>query len=256
MDMPVIRNHFDAALQFKDRLAQAKANIQDVQWYPYDTLSSLWHLDGLLPEWVTAGLVNGLDHRSVLDIGAADGDLGYFFESKGCHVDFLDNDTTNFNRCKGILALSQALESKSKVVIKDVDRGFELERDYDLAIFLGVLYHLRNPMLVLMELAMRVESMVLSTRVATNFPDGSDMASHRCAYFLRAGESNNDNTNYWTFSPAGLEELLKRSGWIVKTKKIVGAAPSNPVDNDADARMFVYCERSPRWSELYQRHNF
>lgn len=256
MDMPVVNNHFEAALRFKERLEGIRKNIKDVSWYPYDILASLWNLDGLLPEWITKGLTQGFDRRRVLDIGAADGDLGYLFESKGCKVDFLDNEQTNYNRCTGIRALSKALKSKSTLILKDVDRGFELRRDYDLAICLGILYHLRNPMLILMELAQRAESMVLSTRIATNFPGGAEMGPYRCAYFLHAGESNNDNTNYWTLSPAGLEELLKRSGWIVKAKKIVGASPSNPVDNDADARMFVYCERTPRWRELYVRHNF
>ena len=98
--------------------------------------------------------------------------------------------------------------------------------------------------------------MVLSTRVATQLPDGTDVAKASLAYFLSCRESNNDPTNFWVFSPLGLSALLKRSGWILKKSIIVGATPSNPVDPDKDARMFAYCERVPNWDDLWRHHDF
>jgi tRNA (mo5U34)-methyltransferase len=55
-------------------------------------------------------------------------------------------------------------------------------------------------------------------------------------------EADDDPTNYWIFSPAGLECLLKRCGWSVKYAHRVGeVGRSNPVDNNPDERMFVFC---------------
>lgn len=66
-------------------------------------------LEPLLPEWISTGLVKGFENRRVLDIGAADGDLGYLFARKGCVVDFLENPQTNYNDCEGIRKLGKLL---------------------------------------------------------------------------------------------------------------------------------------------------
>jgi hypothetical protein len=61
------------------------------------------------------------------------------------------------------------------------------------------------------------------------------------AYLLDHRETNNDPTNQWIFSPAGLERLAKRSGWRIIDRLIVGCTESsNPTDLDKDARMFVF----------------
>jgi hypothetical protein len=143
------------------------------------------------------------------------------------------------------------------VIECDIDWGFELSRDYDLAIFLGMLYHLRNPALALIRLAQRCRRALISTKVATQLPDGRNIADMPIAYLLDKREANGDPTNYWIFSPAGLERLLRRCGWVVKHAHRVGkVGRSNPVDNDADERMFVFCERVSNYADLDKHHDF
>lgn len=244
------------AKEFRQQLQKVKAAENNVNWYPYDILSNVPNLAGVIPDWMANGLISGFENTRVLDIGAADGDLGYLFASRGCRVDFLDNASTNYNHCEGIKALGAALRIEHDLIERDVDRGFTLERDYDIAICLGLLYHLRNPMLILMELAMHARTMVLSTRVATHFKDGAEMSGKASAYLLGCRESNDDPTNYWIMSPDCLRRILKRSGWIVEAERIIGAEKSNPVDQDADARMYAYCERVPNWRDLGKHHEF
>lgn len=239
---------------FRKEMARIKAGHQ-VAWYPYDSLSNIDLMPKYFPEDIVRRFDEGMDWR-MLDIGAGDGDVGFFFESLGCQVDMLDNPATNFNDCQGIATYAKATGSSSQLLIRDIDRAFELEGQYNLALALGLLYHLRNPMTLLLTLAMHAERLALSTRVFRFLPDGTNIEKHPVAYFLRNREANDDPTNYWIFSPLGLEALLARSGWVVKGSLLQGASRSNPVDNQADQRMFVYAERVPNWADLGKHHDF
>ncbi len=175
----------------------------------------------------------------------------------GCDVDFLDNAVTNFNDCEGIRRTAALLGRPQKLIERDIDRGFELDRDYDLAIFLGTLYHLRNPALALVRLAQRCSRALISTRIMSHLPDGRNVEATALAYLLDTREANDDPTNYWIFSPAGLERLLKRCGWRVQhTHRVGEVGRSNPVDNSADERMFVFCERVECYADLDKHHEF
>lgn len=241
---------------FAGRLMAIRAEDESVSWYPFFSMSNVEYLDPILPSSIKEALVDGALDWDVLDVGAADGDLGYFFESRGSRVDFLDNASTNYNGCHGIQALASHLGSESRLIQQDIDRQFTLDKQYDFALALGLLYHLRNPMYFLMTLAEHAERMVLSTRVAKFLPNGEPISEYAIGYLLYARESYNDPTNFWTLSPKGLELMLKRCGWSVKTSRLVGAEVSNPVDDDADQRMFVYCERVENWRDLQVHHDF
>jgi tRNA (mo5U34)-methyltransferase len=244
------------AAEFDRRLKHFKSSDEEISWYPYQSMTNVEHLYSILPQTIVDRLCAGDAGWRVLDVGAADGDLGFFFESRGCDLDFLDNPPTNFNDCDGIRAMQGMLESSSKLIVQDIDRAFTLDESYQFAIALGLLYHLRNPMAFLMTLAERAERMVLSTRVANHLPDGTDVSRASLSYFLRCREANNDPTNYWVFTPLGLETLLRRCGWRVVASKLLGPTVSNPVDEDADQRMFVYCERVENWRDLCKHHDF
>lgn len=234
-------------MSFRDGLKKAKAQRPDVDWYPYNSIANVQHLVELKPH------IN--PPMAVLDVGPADGDLGYFFESLGCSVDFLDNAPTNYNDCKGLKALKAAFDSPATIIEQDVDRMFELPRQYDLAIALGIFYHLRNPMAFLMTLALHSQRMLLSTRVCRRTANGEDIEKQPVAYFLECRESNNDPTNYWIFTPVSLQRILKRSGWKLMSSLSVGEThKSDPIKRDE--RMFVYCERVENWRDLNKHHDF
>jgi tRNA (mo5U34)-methyltransferase len=257
MDGATIDSFESLGLAFKAKLLAIRQADTSVNWYPYDSMTNVQHLGDLVPAAVMSNLLDVRMNWRVLDVGAADGDLGYFFESRGCRIDFVENPATNANGCEGIRATGAALRSHSRLLIQDIDRRtFELPEQYKFAVALGLLYHLRNPMGFLIEMAEHAERMVLSTRVASHLPDGTSINGQSMAYLLFCRESNDDPTNYWTLSPLGLEVMLKRCGWNVVTKKFTGSEISNPVDQDADQRMFVYCERVPNWNELGKHHDF
>jgi SAM-dependent methyltransferase len=234
-------------------MRRVKQSLADpgFEWYPYDTLSALGHLEKLLTGANRSLLEGG---GRVLDMGSQDGELAFFLESLGYQVVAVDHPAYNHNGMRGIRALKTALGSMVEIHELDVDRPFTLPHDsYDLVFFLGILYHLRNPFYVLEELARRTTRCLVSTRVARRFPDGSAMpANVSLAYLLAEEELNQDNSNYFIFSERGLRVMLERAHWEVRDYVSLGDTSwSDPVRLDRDERAFCLLEsRYDRLSNL------
>jgi tRNA (mo5U34)-methyltransferase len=93
---------------------------QDFTWYGYDILSNLWHIEGLLGKQ-HGQLLDAVRGQPLADIGAADGDLAYFFERQGFDVDVLDWPATNWNGLRGARRLHTLLESTIGIHEVDLD---------------------------------------------------------------------------------------------------------------------------------------
>ena len=239
----------DAA--FHQTLARAKSRIGavDFPWYPYDTLANLRHLEQLLGEELGSFLRRMCPSRRILDVGCGDGDLAFYLESLGYDVVAIDHPTHNHNGMQGVRAMRTALGSRIELHEIDLDRQFRLPHDaYDAALFLGVLYHLRNPFFVLEELAKRTSHCLLSTRTARRLPDGSAMPDGvALAYLLQEWELNADDSNYFIFSEPGLRVMLDRTWWNVRQWWQAGNAPgSDPIARDGR----VFCRIESRYGKL------
>jgi SAM-dependent methyltransferase len=71
-----------------------------LDWYPYNSLSSVPHLTTLLGGGHEAVLEAG-KRKGILDLGCGDGDPAFFWESQGYAVtgiDYLGWTVSNFNR--------------------------------------------------------------------------------------------------------------------------------------------------------------
>ena len=101
-------------------------------------------------------------------------------------------------------------------------------------------------------LARQARYAFISTRV-TRFnvaagAEGSQVNSSRIelrdapvAYLVDANETNNDATNFWMFSEAGLRRILQRSGWDILDFMTVGnTKDSDPATAQGDERAFCY----------------
>jgi hypothetical protein len=214
----------------------------DIPWYPYDILGNVSILDGLL-HGVNRDLSMLARDLPVADIGGADGDLAFALEQLGgWEVDLIDTAATNMNGLAGARALRDQLGSKVRIHDIDLDTQFELPRErYGLVFLLGIVYHLQNPFYVLRELSGRTEHCLLSTRVARFAGDErTPIADLPLGYLVGPAETNNDPTNYWMFSPTGLERLVTRSGWSVLERSSIGdTEASDPSSAEHDERMFL-----------------
>jgi tRNA (mo5U34)-methyltransferase len=249
---------------FKQRLQEIKRGIPSIEFYPYDTIGNLWLLDDLL-RGARRDLQSLTEGRPVADVGAADGDLGFYLESLGLDVHLVDNARTNYNGLSGARAVKQALGSSVEIHDLDLDTQFKMpEKEYGLVLFLGILYHLKNPYHVLETLAKTSRHIVLSTRVTQYAPSVEPRAAEPSlmaeivsrvmkrdrrmtrvaglpvAYLVDERECNNDPTNYWVFSPEGLQRIMARCGWeIIDFMTTGNTINSDPASALGDQR--AYC---------------
>ena len=219
-------------------LRRAKAQSgADFEWYRYNTMSNLGPLSSFLtPELETITRENGL-----LDLGCGDGDLSFYFESRGCAVTAVDHPGPNHNGMRGVRLLRRVLNSKIELREADLDSHFpKFERRFGLTFLLGVLYHLKNPFYVLENIARISDYCILSTRIARIFPKiGRVPENTACAYLLDPDELNQDNSNFWIFSEAGLKRLIARSGWRLAGEFSAGdTVNSDATSLDHDERKF------------------
>ena len=231
----------DQAREFAQVLEAKKLEVREAGfWYPYGSMSNFEHLDGVLtdPHRDLAQLVGD---DPVADIGGQDGDCSFFLESLGYEVHLFDNPPTTFNRLQGVRVLKEALGSSVQIHEVDLDSRFELpDQRFGLALFFGILYHLKNPFYALETLAERARYCLLSTKVARYTTGGLPIADVPLAYLVDDYELNNDSTNFWIFTEACLRRLLARSGWEVLDYASFGnTTDSDPVTfPEKDERAF------------------
>ena len=203
---------------FRARLERLKSELrsEEFDWYPYGTFGNLVHLEGLLTG-KHRFLLELAGDDPVLDVGCGDGDLAFWLESLGRQVHALDFPRTNCNRMRGIRTLKAALSSGVEIHEVDLDAHFVLPPvHYGLVLALGVLYHLKNPFYVLETLAPAARYCLLSTVTTSLAPDGrTSLGALPVAYLLDEQEANNDPSNYWVFTQAGLRRLLARTRWQI-----------------------------------------
>lgn len=240
--------HFDRIARgsesFRMRLEAVKTTHPvEFGWYPYDTMGNFGVIASLMVPEVDSLFSGG---KRFADIGAADGALAYYLESFGNSVDIYDYGPTNYNGLRGARCIKERLNSSVQIHEIDLDAQFSLRDEYDFVFFLGILYHLKNPFYILEALAKRVRYMAVSTRVVRHFKAKSpDVSGHAAAYLVGPAETNNDATNYWMFTDAGLKQLFARTGWDVLAYCTIGdKAASNPQDPDHDERAFALLKSS------------
>ena len=236
-----IRDLAARALVFEARLRQLRSQLPtpDPGWYPWDSFGNLSVLDRLLTgrHRYLQPLIGDLP---MLDLGAGDGDLAFFFESLGCRVCAIDNPPTNYNRMAGIEALKRALDSSLRIEPLDLDGPFHLPlRHSGLALCLGILYHLKNPYRVLETLAGHANYCLLSTAITHSAPDHlTEVSSWPVAFLAGRDGLRGDETNYWIFSETGLRTLVDRAGWEVCDWMVAGDENAAPTAAQPDDRVF------------------
>jgi 2-polyprenyl-3-methyl-5-hydroxy-6-metoxy-1,4-benzoquinol methylase len=244
MDITEIK---DKALLYNATLNKKKLSLAPQSfWYRYGTLNNFIHLDKLLTG-SNRHLLDLIGKKTVVDIGSADGDLAFFMESLGLKVDIIDHAHTNYNHLEGAHLLRKDLKSSLEIYDIDLDSQFSLpQKEYGLIFFLGILYHLKNPFYILENLSKHSSYCLISTRVARLSPNKQvNFSTVPVAYLLDSYECNNDPTNFWIFSDAGLRRILQRTGWEICDYITVGnTTDSDPATPQGDERAFCLVKSS------------
>lgn len=158
------------------------------------------------------GIPADLSGKTVLDIGCWDGFFSFECERRGAKRvvaadvwETLGRDAFDFARAE----LDSAVEPVQASVY-DLPEALRGER-FDLVLFLGVLYHLKHPLLAL-EKAARVTApgglAIVETAV-----DAEALMDRPLMAFYPGDELNGDPTNWWTPNVPALASMLGTCGF-------------------------------------------
>lgn len=151
--------------------------------------------------------------RTVLDVGAWDGFFSFEAERRGASrvvaTDFYSWHGPGWGTKAGFELARRGLQSRVEDVDIDVmDLSPERVGTFDVVLFLGVLYHLRHPLLALDRLAsVTRELLILETVI--------DLVGIRrpAAAFYPGRELNDDPTNWWGPNVPAVHGMLRSAGF-------------------------------------------
>lgn len=200
--------------------AQLRAEVERLPW---------WHRIDLGGGIVTPGLVDNvqalshlglperLDGLTVLDVGAWDGFYAFECERRGAArvlaTDWYCWGGPGWGSKRSFELARRALESRVEDLEIDVmDLTQERVGQFDLVLFLGVLYHLQDPLGGLRRVAaLSADRLIVETHV-----DLLDVRGPAMRFYPNA-ELNNDATNWWGPNPACVEAMLGSAGFRAVT---------------------------------------
>jgi 2-polyprenyl-3-methyl-5-hydroxy-6-metoxy-1,4-benzoquinol methylase len=228
----------NAADSFTTKLGHIKSE-NAINWYPYGILHNFHNLKNIF----NAHPLDSLAVGHVYDVGAADGDLAFFLEDLGYQVTCIEKKSSNFNDGSGLELLKQSLDSPVNIEYLDIDASewtiMQNRQEVSLTFFLGIFYHLQNPLQALKNLSKISQYLIFSTRIADT-ANGIDISTMKVAYLLAPDELNNDDTNWWIFTKPALLQAFERTGWdVICTDYIGDLRNSNPVDKNHDQRIYA-----------------
>jgi tRNA (mo5U34)-methyltransferase len=162
-----------------------------------------------------AGFPRRLEGKSVLDIGTCNGAVAFELERRGATrvvgVDIVDPDLYGFTATKELLGSNAEFLQASVYELPSLLDG---ER-FDVVCLLGVLYHLRHPLLALdivRELAR--DAVFIETAVCdAEFPK---LVKHSVARFYRRDELHHDGSNWFAPTTGCLADWCRSAGLEVE----------------------------------------
>jgi tRNA (mo5U34)-methyltransferase len=161
--------------------------------------------------------------QTVLDIGAWDGFFAFECERRGAArvvaADYYSWHGTGWGAKAGFELARQALGSRVEDVDVDVmDLSPDRLGTFDVVLFLGVLYHLRHPLLAIE----RIAAVTRGTLILETVVDLVGLGRPAMAFYP-GRELNADPTNWWGPNPEAVAGMLHTAGF--DDVRIVTPAP-------------------------------
>lgn len=176
-------------------------------------------------EWRRLRVPEPLSGKRVLDVGCSDGFYSFECEKRGADVVAIDDESSLLSGGQnGFEVASAILGSSVQYRRRDVhDLSPEADGQFDLVLFINVLYHLRNPLLALDRIASVVRpggTLVLKTYFQRDLrfwfrgrPYGIDIDRRPKWWFFPTTELGGDPTNWFAPNKPALEAALRATGW-------------------------------------------
>jgi tRNA (mo5U34)-methyltransferase len=195
---------------------QIKDAIREVTWYHQIDLGSgiiTPGTDNTLARLAMIGLPEDLRGRTVLDIGAWDGAFSFEAERRGADrvvaVDSFCWNGEGWGSKKGFECARRLLGSRVEDrEVEVLDLSPDTVGVFDLVLCLGVLYHMRHPLLALE----RIASVCRGQLMLWTHVDMLDCERPAAALYPGT-ELNDDPTNWWGLNPAAVSGMLGTAGF-------------------------------------------
>lgn len=226
-------------------LARLKMKVAGVHWYHSMDLGHGITTPGKYApaEWLPRlNLPNDLRGRTVLDIGAWDGFFSFEAERRGAGrvlaTDSFCWSGEGWGSKAGFELARTALGSKVEDRdIEVLDLSPEEIGTFDIVLFLGVLYHMKHPLLALERTAaVTKDLLVLQTHVVL------EDTLQPVMVFYPGKEFNEDYTNWWVPNRLAVEAMLKTVGFK-RIECVSKTAWGEPYPNNQKAWTVVYHAR-------------
>lgn len=164
-------------------------------------------------------LPTSLRGKTVLDIGAWDGFFSFEAERRGAArvlaTDSFCWGAEGWGTKEGFDTARKILGSRVEDLEIDVmELTTETVGVFDLVLFVGVLYHMRHPLLALERVAaVTGDQLILDTHTAMTEEERPVML------FYPGSELNDDATNWWGANPSAIEAMLRDVGFTRMVRK-------------------------------------
>lgn len=241
----------DTVTSIRNAIAQYEHWYHRIEVYPGIVTPGINDTEANLGIFDRLGLPQDATGLRVLDIGCADGYFSFLMEKRGAsEVIALDYRKSTES---GFAIASQILSSNVKYVVDNVyNLTPEKYGTFDLVLFFGVLYHLRNPLLALDRLRSIVNTggmVFIETHLIDNailLPDGTVQPLQSVAptlvevplwQFYGRDSLNKDATNKWAPNMTGLKQAVEEAQFKVLDSKIYGSRGSLKAEAIADQNL-------------------
>jgi tRNA (mo5U34)-methyltransferase len=203
---------------------------------------------------------SNLSGKTVLDIGCNAGFYSFEMKRRGAeHVVGIDTDEHYLRQARFAAQIEDADVEFRKMAVWDIA---ELGEKFDLVIFMGVLYHLRHPLLALDLIHEHVakdwmlfQSMQRGSREVAridsdydfNVTDMFDSPGYPKMHFIEHSYAH-DETNWWAPNRGCVEAMLRSSGFSIENQPEdeVYLCRWRPVETPPDGPHCVYPSRGSR----------
>jgi tRNA (mo5U34)-methyltransferase len=196
--------------------ASLKSRVEEIRWYHTIDLGGgvvTRGVDDSPVRLARLDLPASLAGATVLDIGAWDGFFSFEAERRGAarvvSADYYSWHGSGWGSKAGFELARRALGSNVEDLDVDVmDLSPERVGVFDVVLFLGVLYHLRHPLLALERVASVTRKVLILETVVDMVGFGRPAAA-----FYPGRELNNDPTNWWGPNVPALHGMLRDVGF-------------------------------------------
>jgi tRNA (mo5U34)-methyltransferase len=209
--------------------SELQSRVDSISWYHTMPLAdgiTTRGVDDTAHRLARLDLPRSLEGLSVLDVGAWDGFFSFECERRGAARVVATDDYSwhggGWGTKAGFSLAREVLGSRVEDIDIDVmDLSPARVGTFDVVLFLGVLYHLRHPLLALE----RVASVTRGLLVVETVVDLVGLRRPAMAFYPQR-ELNNDPTNWWAPNPPGMHAMLSSVGFDqVRTTRSQAGVP-------------------------------